>query len=364
MTSHVRTSRSGLLAGTVAALAIVLAACGSSSKSSSTTGTTAAGGSGGKVTLHGQGSTFQQTFNQVAIQGFQGANPNITVEYKGVGSGTGKTLLASGDVDFAGSDSPFGSTDPKPSGPILYFPTVAAPITVSYNASGLDKLQLSGPTLAKIFSQKIKTWDDAAIAADNPGVKLPSTKITVVRRAEKSGTTQNFTTFLSKAGAGAWTYKPAQTWPESISAGTQSGTGNSGVAQIVKTTNGAIGYVDYSDAVQSNLKFAAVKNSAGTFEQPTLDGASAAVNGATVKPDLTYDPINASGADAYPITSPTWIIVYQKQKDKATGDAMKAFLSYILNDGQKLASDAKYAPLPDSLKQKAITQLDQLQIPA
>ena len=369
MTSHVRTSRSGLLIGTVAALAIVLAACGSSSKSSSSTGTTTAGGggsSGGKATLSGSGSTFQQVFQQVCIQGFQGANSNITVNYKGVGSGQGKTDLSTKDVDFAGSDSTIkeSTLSTFQGGKVLYFPIASAPITVSYNVSGLDKLQLSGPTLAKMFNQKIKTWNDPAIAADNPGAKLPSTNIVVARRADKSGTTHNFTNFLSKAGNGNWTYPPDDAWPQADQAGTQAGQGNSGVAQIVKQTDGAVGYVDYSDAVQSGLNTASVKNAAGNYVAPSIEGAQAAVDGTTVKPDLTYDPINAAGAQAYPITSPTWILVYEKQTDKAKGDALKTYLTFVLNDCQALAKDAKYAALPDSLKQKAIAQLDQLQIPA
>ena len=366
MTSFPRTSRSLRVLGAFAALALVLAACGSSSKSSSSTGTTTAGGGGGKVTLNGSGSTFQQTFNQIAIQAFQQANPNITVTYKGVGSGQGKTDLSTKDVDFAGSDSTIKEAD-LPSfqgGKVLYFPTVAAPITVSFNVSGLDKLQLSGPTLAQIFNQKIKTWNDSAIAADNPGAKLPSTNIVVVRRADKSGTTKNFTTFLADQGSSNWPYPADEVWPQADQAGTQAGQGNPGVAQIVKQTDGAVGYVDYSDAVQSGLKTASIKNAAGNYVAPSIEGATAAVAGATIKADLTYNPINATGAQAYPITSPTWILVYQKQTDKAKGSALKTFLTFILNDGQGLANEAKYAALPDSLKQKAIAQLDQLQIPA
>src|SRR5262249_49070650 len=142
------------------ALALALAACGSSSKSSSSSGTTTPGGGGAKVTINGDGSTFQQTLEQVCIQSFQGSNSDITVTYKGVGSGQGKTDLSTRDVDFAGSDSTIKDAD-LPSfqgGKVLYFPIASAPITVSYNVSGLDKLQLSGPTLAQIFNQKIKKW--------------------------------------------------------------------------------------------------------------------------------------------------------------------------------------------------------------
>ena len=365
MSVSLTSSRATRGAIVLVALATLLAACGSSSKSSSSGSGTTSGSSNVSATLNGSGSTFQQTFDQAAIQAFHNTNPNITINYAGGGSGKGKTDLQTKTVDFAGTDSTVKSTDlPKyQGGTILYFPTVAAPITVSYNLSGVDKLQLSADTIAKIFQAQITKWNDAAIAADNPGVNLPSTDIAIVHRAEASGTTSNFTKFLVSAAPSTWKLGTSDTvnWPK----GSQSGQGNNGVATAVKATDGAIGYVDYSDAVASNLKFASIKNQAGTYEAPTLDGASAAVAAATIKPDLTYNPIWTSGADAYPITSPTWIIIYQKQTDKNKGTALKEFLTFILSsDGQALAKPANYAALPSSLQQKAQAQLSQIQIPA
>jgi phosphate transport system substrate-binding protein len=181
-----------------------------------------------------------------------------------------------------------------------------------------------------------------------------------VHRADGSGTTSNFSKYLDTAAKGTWTLGASDTltWPS----GGQAGNGNSGVAKIVKDTAGAIGYVDLADATGSELQTATVKNKDGEFVEPTLEGAAAAVKGATVADDLTYSPIDAPGSGAYPITSPTWIIVYKNQTDKAKGDAVKAWLNFILTDGQSLANDAGYAPLPSDLAQKAITQLDQLQI--
>jgi phosphate transport system substrate-binding protein len=360
---NLRFSRAARALTVVAALTLVASACGSSSKPSSSTSGTGAN-SGGKVTLNGSGSTFQQTFNQAAIQGFQGTNPNITVNYAGKGSGAGKTDLQTETVQWAGTDSTIKDADKSKyqGGTVLYFPTVAGPITVSYNLSGLNKpLQLSGPTLAQIFSGKLKTWNAAPIASDNPGVNLPSTNIVVVHRADASGTTSNFTTFLVSAGGSDWTLGSSDsltTWP----AGSQAGQGNSGMAQIVKQTSGAIAYVDFSTAKASNLTFASIKNKAGDYVAPTLDGASAAVASATINPDLTYNPINAPGATAYPITSPTWVIVYQKQPNANVGNALKSWLSYLVNGAQSLATQAEYAPLPASLQQKANAQLSQLQI--
>jgi len=354
-----RVSRALVALVALVALTLVLAACGSSSKSSSSSGS-----SSGSTTLNGSGSTFQKTFNEVAIQAFQQKNSNITVNYAGGGSGKGKTDLQTQTVDFAGTDSLIKEADLSKyqGGTVLYFPTVAAPITVSYHVSGVEHLQLSAPTIAKIFSAKITKWNDPAIAADNPGVNLPSTDIVIVHRADASGTTSNFTKYLTSAAPSDWTLGSGDTvnWPSN----SQAGQGNTGVAQIVGQQDGAIGYVDYSDAVASNLKFASIKNSAGTYIAPTLAGAEAAVAATKINPDLTYNPINASGADAYPITSPTWVIVYEKQTSKTKGTALKSFLSFLVNDAQSLAESAKYAKLPAALQSQANAQLSKLQIPA
>jgi len=313
------------------------------------------------ATLNGDGSTFQLAFNQVVIGAFKPVQKSVTVNYQGVGSGQGRTDFANKVVDFAGTDAPYKAGS-APKDPFFYFPTVDAPITVSYNVSGVKALKLSADTAAKIFQGQITTWNDAAIASDNPKVKLPSTKITVVHRSDGSGTTQNFTGWLTKAAPSVWTLGSSSTvqWPS----GTQGATGNSGVANLVKTTDGAIGYVDFSDAKASGLKFAAIKNAAGKYVVPNLAGAQEAVKAATVNPDLTYDPINATGKKAYPITSPTWIIVYTNQSTAAKGQAMKAFLSYIYGDGQKLAQSVDYARLPSSILKQAKAQLSKLVIPS
>lgn len=345
-------------------LVLAAAACGSTSTKG------AAGGAQGRAsegqgalsaTLNGSGSTFQMPFDQAVIAGFGLQAPKVTVNYAGGGSGKGKQELANGVVDFAGTDSLVKDADKASfkGGQILYFPTVAAPITVAYNLS-TKELKLDAPVLARIFSLDITRWNDPAIAALNPGVTLPATKITVVHRSDASGTTSNFTKYLVAAAGAAWTLGASDTvnWP----AGTQAGQGNAGVAQIVQSTDGTIGYVDYSDAVNAKLTFASVKNRAGEFQQPTLKGASAAMGGATVNPDLTYDPLNAPGEGVYPITSPTWILVYADQPSQAKGEALQAFLRYVLTDGQQLAEPSSYAALPDALRQKALAQLDQIKV--
>lgn len=314
------------------------------------------------ATINGSGSTFQYGFDQVVIGGFKQKQPSVTVNYQSVGSGQGRTDFANGVTDFGGTDAPYSAKDPQPPKPFLYFPTVVAPITVSYNLSGVKGLQLSGDTIAKIFEAQITTWNDPAIKAENPKVKLPSTTITVAHRSDGSGTTANFTLFLTKAAPTTWTLGTGSTvaWPAS----TQGGNGNTGVANIVKTTDGAIGYVDLSDATASDLQVAKVKNASGKYTLPTLAGASAAAAGATVNANLTYDPIFAQGPAVYAITSPTWDVVYTTQTDAAKGNALKGFLTYIYTDGQKLASSVNYAPLPKPLLKKALAQVKQIVVPA
>ena len=174
------------------------------------------GGSDG-ATLNGSGSTFQKAFDQAVIEAFTKANSGMTVNYAGGGSGKGKTDLQTKTVDFAGTDSLVKPDDLSSyqGGAILYFPLVAAPITMSYNLSGVDKLQLSATTIAKIFGGEITKWNDAAIAGDNPGVSLPDTGITVVHRADASGTTSNFTKYLTLAAPETWTLGTGDTvnWP-------------------------------------------------------------------------------------------------------------------------------------------------------
>jgi phosphate transport system substrate-binding protein len=315
------------------------------------------------VTLNGSGSTLSKPFQEVAIDQFKKSNKGMTINYGGGGSGKGRQDLADMVVDFAGSDSPFKESElgKLKGGAILYFPILLSPISVVYNIPGVDKLQLSAPTIAKIFQREITKWNDKAIAADNPGVKLPDTDITVAHRADGSGTTQNFTEYLTGAAKGVWKLKSGSTveWPSD----TQAGQGSAGVAQIVKSTKGGVGYVDLSDAKASGLKYASVKNRSGKYVEPTTAGASAAGDGIEVKSNLVFSAIDAKGEQAYPITAQTWVIVYAKQSDKAKGEALKSYLSFLVKDGQSLLSDIDYAPLPKSLQQKAIAQVDKVKLP-
>jgi phosphate transport system substrate-binding protein len=323
-------------------------------------GTTVAGAGG--ATLNASGATFPQPYYEEVIGAFKAKEPDVTINYAGGGSGKGRQDFSDQIVDFAGTDGLFEPEDVADveGGEFLYFPTVAAPVTVSYNLKGVKGLRLSADTLAKIFQREITTWNDPAIAAENSGKKLPSEQITVVHRADGSGTTENFTKYLASAAPAAWTLGSGSTvnWPSD----TQAGQGNSGVGQVIESTDGAIGYVDFADAKALKLRFASIKNKDGAYVAPSIKATSAAVSTAQVADDLTYNPLDAAGTTAYPIAAPTWLIVYKNQTDKAKGAAIKSFLNFVYGDGQKIASPADYAPLPKNLLDKAKAHVKQIEV--
>jgi phosphate transport system substrate-binding protein len=364
---HLRPRRQVTTAG-LAICALALAACSSSSSSSTSSAPATGSGSGSASassgnlsgTLNGSGSTFQLVYQQTAIQSFKSVQPNMTVNYGGGGSGKGRTDLASGVVNFAGSDStiPAAETANFKGKTVLYFPLFLGPITVSYNLSGVSSLKLDATTLAEIFSGKITSWNNSAIAALNSGVSLPSTPITIAVRSDSSGTTQNFSLYLEKAAGTAWTLGSSSTikWPGTARAGM----GNGGVAQIVKSTPGAIGYVDYADAKASALSFASIKNSSGSYIAPSPESASAAGSGITIAPDLTFHAVNSPSPQAYPITYQSWVLVYAMQSSANDAAMLKAYIGYLIGAGQQQLSGLGYAPLPASLQQQAQAQLSMI----
>lgn len=356
-------SRTSVLVAAGLSCAVALSACGGSS--SDTTSSSAGGGAGEpRLTgsIKGAGSTFQKTFNDEAIIEYKDVQPGVTVTYgEPKGSGAGRTALADQQVDFAGTDGLIKDED-KPKfkgGEVLYIPTVAAPITVSFNLPGVKDLVLDADTLGKIFTGSLTSWDDPAIQALNPSAKLSSTKIVPVVRQDSSGTSENFTKYLASASPSTFTVKPASQpeWPAAVSTRAP---GNTGVAGSVKSTAGAIGYVDLPDAKAASLTFASVRNKAGKAVQPTVASAVAALSGASVKDDLTYDPLNAPGDAAYPITAPTWVIVYAKQADPEKAKILRSFLGFLVGGAQKLAEPNDYAPLPAELVTKARAQVDKI----
>jgi phosphate transport system substrate-binding protein len=365
---QLRYRKQGTAAGVaVVALTLTLGACSSSSSSSAPSGGSSGSSSptgGGSAnlsgTLNGSGSTLQLVYEQAAVQAFKSVQSGMTVNYGGGGSGKGRTDLAGGTVQFAGSDSPIPAKEASnfKGKTVLYYPILIAPITVSYNLSGVSNLKLDPTTIAGIFSGKIKTWNDPAIKATNSGVSLPSTPITVAVRSDSSGTTQNFSQFLMEAGGSAWTLGSSSIikWPSTAHAGN----GNSGVAQIIKSTPGAIGYVDYATAKASSLTYASVKNKDGSYVAPSVQSATTAADNATVKPDLTFSAIWAPGASSYPITAQSWVLVYQTQSDANTAKMLQAYIGYLVGAGQQLLPELGYAPLPSGIDQQAKAQLSKI----
>ena len=365
-------SRISAVAALLAA-SLGVAACGSSSSSSSSssapaasssTSSSASSSSGGAATLNGAGSTlaapiYQQWASTLKSQG-------LTINYNPVGSGAGQADLETATVQFAGSDPALKPTDVKAmKGPVLQFPVAFGGITVSYNLPGVKSgLKLDGPTTANIFLGKIKTWNDPAIKALNPGISLPSTPITVVHRSDSSGTTKGFTTFLADV---------SPTWKSQVGADKTVkwpvGTGaakNSGVAAAIKQTSGGVGYVEQAYALENGFTYAAVKNSAGVYVLPTIANTSAAAVGIAVPKDLGISTINAPGKGAYPIVSQTFLEVYTDPcksggANASTASALKKFLTYAFGPGQQTlgsgANKLPYAPLPATLTAKDTTQL-------
>jgi phosphate transport system substrate-binding protein len=345
---------------------LIVSACSSNSSSSSTTPnggsspSTSSTSSSLSGTLNASGSTFQTNFQQAAISAFKSVDSGITVNYGAGGSGKGRTDLAGGVVNFAGSDSPIPTTETAnfKGKKVLYFPVLIGPITMAYNLSGVSSLKLTPTVIADIFQGKITSWNNSAIKSLNPGANLPSTSITLAVRSDSSGTTQNFSLFLQKAAGSAWTLGSSSTikWPATAHAAQ----GNSGVAQAIKTTPGAIGYVDLSTAKASQLSFASVKNKAGSYVAPSASAASASASTATVAPDLTFHAIWGSAPTAYPITYQSWDLVYAQQPNANDAAMLKAYLGYLLGAGQQLLPGLSYAPLPASIDSMAKAQLSQI----
>jgi phosphate transport system substrate-binding protein len=350
------------------ATALGLAACSSSSSSPAASSSTAASSASSSAststvsgTIKAAGSTFQTNFQQGAISGFKSVDPNVTVDYDPVGSGTGRSDLYSNTVLFAGSDStvPAKEASEVPAGKtILYFPVQIGPIAVAYNLSGITGLKLDSTVLAGIFQGQITTWNNSAIKALNPSANLPSSTITLAVRSDSSGTTANFSQYLVNAAGSAWKLGTGSTikWPSTARAGD----GGSGLASIVKSTPGSIGYVDFSTATASGLSAASIKNSAGDFVAPSTASATAAASQVTVKPNLTFSALDEPGAASYPITYQSWDLVYSVQPNATDVQLLQAYLGYLLGAGQSLLAPLNLAPLPASIDSSAKAQLSKI----
>jgi phosphate transport system substrate-binding protein len=300
-----------------------------------------------KVLINGAGATFPFPIYSKWFSEYNKLHPDVQINYQSIGSGGGIKQITEKTVDFGATDAPMTDEELRRTPGLLHIPTVMGAVVVVYNLPGASSLRLSPETLAGIFLGKIQKWNDAAIAKDNPGSKLPDTAIAVVHRSDGSGTTSVFTDYLAKVSP-EWKSGPGAgksvNWPVGLG-----GKGNEGVTATVKQTEGAVGYVELAYAKQNQLPMAELKNHDGQWAQATLDTVSAAAARAEIPPDYRVSITDAPGKDAYPIAAFTYLLLYKEQPDPRKGNALVHFLWWAIHDGQKMASALDYAPLPAPL---------------
>jgi phosphate transport system substrate-binding protein len=333
-------------------LFIGLAACQSNEPTSPTAGTS--------LTINGAGATFPNPIYSKWFDEYQKSHPNIRINYQSIGSGGGIKQLSAQTVFFGASDGPMTDAQLQAApGAILHFPTVLGGVVPVYNVTGVTQpLRFNGSVLADIYLGRITKWNDAAIATINPGVTLPADDIVVVHRSDGSGTTYIFCDFLSKVSAEYQQKVGVATsvnWPVGVGA-----KGNEGVSGLVRQTPGAIGYVELIYALQNKMPYGSVQNKAGQFVTASLDSVTAAATGVTMPDDFRVSITNADGANAYPISSFTWLLLYEHPKDKARSAAMIEFVKWALADGQKFAPSLGYAPLPQPVVAKEMQALGKI----
>ena len=340
----------------VAALMLLAVACAKEGANNSQTASSTSPTTSGSVDLTGAGATFpyplySRWFSEYAQE------TGIKINYQSIGSGGGIRQLSEGTVDFGASDSPMSDAEMAKAkgGPIIHIPTVLGAVVITYNVPGISApLNLTGKAIADVFSGKITKWNDARLASLNAGAKLPATDILVVHRSDGSGTTYIFTDYLSKA-VPAWNSTVGKgkevKWPVGLGA-----KGNEAVAGQVKQTPGAIGYVELAYAKQNNLPTAAIQNKSGKAIVPSVSAVTAAAAGAAqtlpANTDYRVSIVDAPGADSYPISSFTWILVYQNQSDAVKGKKVVDFLNWALTKGEADAAALDYAPLPSEMASK------------
>jgi phosphate transport system substrate-binding protein len=315
-------------------------------------GTIAVAGLAAQTTrINGGGATFPNPIYSKWFSEYNKAHPNVEINYQSQGSGFGIQQLTQQTVFFGASDGPMTDEQLKAApGPIMHFPTVLGAVVPVYNIAGVTaELKFTGAVLADIYLGKITKWNDAAITKLNAGVTLPATDITVVHRSDGSGTTYIWVDYLSKVSPEFKTkvgVKTAVNWPTGVG-----GKGNEGVSGLVSQTPGAIGYVELIYALQTKTSYGSVQNVAGEFVRASVDAVTKAAAGAAANmpADFRVSITNAPGKGVYPISSFTWLLLYQDAKDKAQAKTMVDFVKWALTDGQKYCSDLGYAPLPPSV---------------
>ena len=312
-----------------------------------------------QMTINGAGATFPYPIYSKWFDDYAKVDPSVRFNYQSIGSGGGQKQILAQTVDFGASDGPMSDDNlAKAPGKLLHIPTVAGADVVAYNLPGNPVLKLDPDAIAGVFLGQIKKWNDPKIAALNPGIKLPDQDIVVVHRSDGSGTTYIWTDYLSKISS-EWKQKvgtnTSVNWPTGLG-----GKGNEGVAGQIKQTPGALGYVELIYAVQNKMPYADVKNASGEFMKASLESITAAMATAQIPDDFRFSMTNAPGKDAYPIAGATWLLVYEQQKDPMKGKKLVEFLKWAMKDGEKMARDLQYAPLPEKVQERVLKRVDEI----
>ncbi len=315
----------------------------------------------GQTTLNGAGATFPNPIYSKWFSEYDKIHSGVQINYQSIGSGGGIRQVIAGTVDFGASDMPMTDKQlQEAKGQILNIPTVLGADVPAYNVPGVSgEVKFTPETLAGIFLGKISKWNDKAITSANPGINFPDKEIIVVHRSDGSGTTFIWTDYLSKVSPEWKSQVGSDTsvkWPVGMG-----GKGNEGVAGFIRQLSGSIGYVELIYAVQNNIPYGSVRNSAGAFVKASLESVSAAAASAPKMPvDFRVSITNAPGKDAYPISSFTWLLIPAQSKDPANGKILADFLNWMVTDGQKMTSALSYAPLPDNVVAKVKAAIQQV----
>ncbi|MGA9596675.1 MAG: phosphate ABC transporter substrate-binding protein PstS [Acidimicrobiia bacterium] len=355
-----------ILVASLAVFALLVGACGGDNTGTTTTaGTGEATTAGEKLSadLLGAGASFPAPIYQEWIGEYQTTvQPGVSINYQSIGSGGGVEQFIGLQTDFGASDAFLSDEDLAAAHDArgcdaVHIPTVFGAVSIGYNLEGIDKLILDGPTLADIFLGNIDNWSDPALAALNPAVTLPDEPIIVAHRSDGSGTTSIFTTYLSDVSQ-AWADGPGKgkdvEWPAPNSVG---GEKNDGVAAQIQQNPGAVGYIELSYAIETDIPVADMVNADGNAITPTLESTAAAADGITIPDDLRFNILGVGG-DGYPIAGATWLLVWKCGYDESTTAALKDWITWDLTQGDDLARELLYSPLPDSLQEKALAKVD------
>ena len=308
------------------------------------------------VVLQGGGATFPYPLYAKWFAAFSEIDKGVDFNYQRVGSGEGRRLITNQLIDFGASDAPMSSEAlANAPGKILHIPTVGGADVIIFNLHNVKELQLDGPTLAAIYLGKITQWKDPAITQQNPGIRLPDEQITVVHRSDGSGTSYILTDYLRTVSS-EWQLKVGRylsvNWPTGLGL-----SGSDAVAAYVKNTPGAIGFVELLYAIQNQLAYASIKNAAGNYIKASPDSITAALTSTAMPDDFRISIVNASGANSYPIAGVTWILVYELPQDAVKAKELVAFLTWAETEGQKMVRELNFAPLPENVQSRILTEI-------